>query len=83
MEYRYFNAINLTYSPHFLRGLSLGMNRMFQRYGGDGMKGGSFMQDYIPVLSSIFKNSAGGLGLQRLSHYTYHRQFYPQLPQVF
>ncbi|MFM1820422.1 MAG: hypothetical protein RLZZ402_781 [Bacteroidota bacterium] len=58
---RYFNAINLTYSPRFLRGLSLGVNRMFQRYGGDGMKGGSFMQDYIPVLSSIFKNSAGGL----------------------
>lgn len=58
---RYFNAINVTYSPSFLKGLSTGINRMFQRYGGDGMKGGSFMQDYLPVLSSIFKNSAGGL----------------------
>jgi len=58
---RYFNAINLTYSPRFFKGLSLGLNRMFQRYNGDGMKGGSFMQDYLPVLSSIFKNSAGGL----------------------
>ncbi len=58
---RYFNAINLTYSPRFLKGLSVGLNRMFQRYGGDGKKGGSFMQDYLPVLSSIFKNSAGGL----------------------
>jgi hypothetical protein len=58
---RYFNAINLTYSPSFLKGLSAGLNRMFQRYGGDGKKGGSFMQDYLPVLSSIFKNSAGGL----------------------
>lgn len=58
---RYYNALNLTFSPRFLKGLSLGINRMFQRYGGDGLKGGSFMQDYLPVLSSIFKNSAGGL----------------------
>ena len=55
---RYFNAINLTYSPRFLKGLSLGLNRMFQRYGGDGMKGGSFMQIYLPVFNTLLKNTA-------------------------
>ncbi len=58
---RYLNAINISYSPRFLKGLSVGLNRMFQRYGGEGMKGGSFIQDYLPVLGAVFKNSAGGL----------------------
>lgn len=57
---RYFNGINISYSPKFLKGLSVGANRMFQYYSDDTPKEGSFINKYIPVFGAIFKSQTGG-----------------------
>ncbi len=58
---RYFSGINLAYQPSFLKGLTVGVNRMFQYYTEDKAAGENFTQRYFPVFTSVFKNSAGGL----------------------
>ena len=59
-ENRYFNGVNFAYQPKFLKGFSVGVNRMFQYYLNDMKMEGNFMQKYVPVFSSIFKSNTGG-----------------------
>ena len=58
---RYFSGINFSYQPSFIKGLSVGMNRMFQYYIADKAVDENFTQRYFPIFTSFFKNSAGGL----------------------
>jgi hypothetical protein len=58
---RFFSGINLAYQPSFLKGLTVGINRMFQYYVDDKAAGENFTQRYFPVFTSIFKKGAGGL----------------------
>ena len=58
---RFFSGLNLAYQPSFLKGLTVGVNRMFQYYVEDKAAEENFTQRYFPVFTSIFKNSAGGL----------------------
>jgi Capsule assembly protein Wzi len=57
---RYFNGFNFAFQPIFIPGFTIGINRMFQYYTTDRSKMGNFIQTYIPVLTSVFKNKAGG-----------------------
>ena len=62
---RYFNGINFSYSPKFLKGFSVGVNRMFQLYADDIPKGGNFINKYLPVFGALFKSQTGsGNGLE-------------------
>jgi hypothetical protein len=58
---RYFSGMNISYAPVFMKGFSIGLNRMFQYYTSDQNIEGSFIQKYIPVFTSLFKAQAGGL----------------------
>lgn len=57
---RYFSGFNFAFQPVFMPGFSVGINRMFQYYLSDRDRMGNDVQTYIPVLTSIFKNKAGG-----------------------
>ena len=57
---RYFSGFNFAFQPVFMPGFAIGINRMFQYYVPDRNKMGNFIQTYIPVLTSVFKNKAGG-----------------------
>jgi hypothetical protein len=56
-EWRYINAMSISYQPKWVPGLFLGFNRSIQVYNGD--LGSGFL-DYLPVLSPIQKKNAGG-----------------------
>ncbi|MBF4472475.1 capsule assembly Wzi family protein [Flavobacterium sp. HJJ] len=56
-EWRYINAVSISYQPKWVPGLFLGLNRSVQIYNGD--LGGSFL-DYFPVILPIQKKSVGG-----------------------
>lgn len=57
---RYFSGFNFAFQPIFMPGFTIGINRMFQYYVSDRSKMGNFIQTYMPVLTSVFKNKAGG-----------------------
>jgi Capsule assembly protein Wzi len=57
---RYFSGFNFAFQPVFMHGFTIGINRMFQYYLNDQSRQGNFIQTYIPVLTSVFKNKAGG-----------------------
>ncbi len=60
-DWRYLNAMVVSYRPSFIPGLFVGMTRAFQLYGNNiDQPGLGFFNKYIPVLSAIFKNNAGG-----------------------
>lgn len=60
-DWRYLNAMVFTYSPSFIPGLSVGMTRAFQLYGNNIEQPGlGVINKYVPVLSAIFKDNAGG-----------------------
>jgi hypothetical protein len=56
-EWRYINAMSISYQPKWVPGLFLGLNRSSQVYNGD--LGNSFL-DYFPILLPIQKKSVGG-----------------------
>ena len=56
---RYFNGINFSYQPHVLKGLTVGINRMFQYDIGNRPFQGNTLETYIPVLSGLFKSTTG------------------------
>ncbi|MBT0813157.1 hypothetical protein KIH41_17850 [Litoribacter ruber] len=55
-DWRYVNAILLTYQPKWISGLTLGGTRVFQQY--DSFRGDSFA-DYFPVINPFQKVEAG------------------------
>ena len=57
---RYFSGFNFAFQPIFMPGFTMGINRMFQYYLSDKDRMGNAVQTYVPVLTSIFKNKAGG-----------------------
>lgn len=57
---RYFNGINFSYAPVFLKGFSIGLNRMFQMYVDDIPSSENFINKYVPVLGALFKSQTGG-----------------------
>jgi Capsule assembly protein Wzi len=57
---RYFSGFNFAFQPVFIPGFTIGINRMFQYYLSDQSRQGNFIQTYIPVITSVFKNKAGG-----------------------
>lgn len=56
-EWRYINAMNLTYNPKWIPGLFLGINRSFLIYNKDI---GSSFGGYLPVFNLFSKSSLGG-----------------------
>jgi hypothetical protein len=57
---RYFSGLNIAYQPSFIKGLTIGMNRMFQYYIDDKAAQENFTQRFFPIFTNFFKNSAGG-----------------------
>ena len=57
---RYFNGVNISYAPRFLKNFSVGANRMFQYYSEDVPKVGNFLNKYVPVFGVLFKSKTGG-----------------------
>lgn len=56
-QWRYFNAVVVTYQPSFFKNFHLGATRAFQTYKKDFQAlGGRFIQRYLPVLTNIFKD---------------------------
>ncbi len=55
---RYFSGLNFAFQPVFISGLTIGFNRAFQYYIDNIGSQINFVQKYIPVISSIFKNRA-------------------------
>jgi len=61
---RYFNGINFSYQPRFLKGLSIGLNRIFQYDISNRPFQGNTLETYAPVFSGLFKSTTGaGNGL--------------------
>jgi hypothetical protein len=56
-EWRYINAMSITYQPKWVTGFFLGLNRSVQVYNGD--LGNGFL-DYFPVFLPTQKKNAGG-----------------------
>jgi hypothetical protein len=57
---RFFSGFNFAYQPVFMPGFSVGINRMLQYYTFDRDSQGDFVQQFLPVITPIFKNKAGG-----------------------
>jgi hypothetical protein len=56
-QWRYFNAVVVTFQPSFFKNFHLGATRAFQIYKSDFQSlGGRFIQRYLPVLTNIFKS---------------------------
>jgi len=56
-QWRYFNAVVVTYQPSFFKNFHLGATRAFQVYKKDFQAlSGRFVQRYLPVLTNIFKS---------------------------
>jgi len=56
-QWRYFNAVVVTFQPSFFKNFHLGATRAFQVYKKDFQAlGGRFIQRYLPVLTNIFKS---------------------------
>lgn len=53
-DWRYFQAISLSYSPKWIKGLSLGVTRWVQQYSEDTKSS----NDYLPVFSKLFKQNS-------------------------
>lgn len=61
-DWRYLNAMVLSYQPSFFKGFTIGLTRAFQIYHTELYKeGGTFFRKYLPVFSALFKNSVGGV----------------------
>ena len=58
-DWRYMNAISLSYNPKWIKGLFLGLNRSFLVYNEDM---GNSLNDYLPVLSFLSKKAAASGG---------------------
>ena len=57
-DWRYLNAMVVSYQPRFLKGFFIGATRAFQLYERDfSVQDNSIVQKYLPVLTSIFKNA--------------------------
>lgn len=52
-DWRYLSGISFTYQPKWVKGLSIGMNRVFMVYSEDM---GNSLGDYIPVFNAVNKN---------------------------
>src|SRR5690606_6962306 len=55
-EWRYLNALMLSYNPKWIPGLFVGFTRTFQQY--RGTKGDGIL-DYLPVLLGVTKDAYG------------------------
>jgi hypothetical protein len=55
-EWRYLNAMVLTYQPSFLKGVFWGITRSFQLYNSDLDIQSSFIQKYLPVFTAFLKS---------------------------
>ncbi|MFN5147330.1 MAG: capsule assembly Wzi family protein [Bacteroidota bacterium] len=87
-QWRYFNAIVVTFQPSFFKNFHLGATRAFQTYKKDFQAlGGQFIQRYLPVLTNIFKEkgddpTGGATRDQQISLFTRwvfpkaHAEFY-------
>lgn len=57
-QWRYFNAVVVTYQPSFFKNFHIGATRAFQVYKKDFQAlSGQFIQRYLPVLTNIFKDN--------------------------
>ena len=57
-QWRYFNAIVVTFQPSFFKNFHIGGTRAFQTYKKDFQAlGGRIIQRYFPVLTNIFKDN--------------------------
>jgi hypothetical protein len=52
---RYINTLTLTYTPFFFKNMYLGANRVFHQFSLID-KSNNFIQDYLPVFNSLFRN---------------------------
>ena len=86
-QWRYFNAIVVTYQPSFFKNFHLGATRAFQTYRKDFQAlGGRFIQRYLPVLTNIFKEkgddpTGGATRDQQISLFT--RWVFPKAHSEF
>lgn len=56
-DWRYINGIVLSYQPSFMPDLFVGLTRSFQLYHTDFVLQPSFIEQYLPVFTALFKNS--------------------------
>lgn len=55
------NGISISLQPNFLKGIFIGLNRSYQYTEIDGEKiGVSFSEKFLPIFSTLFKNTLGG-----------------------
>ncbi len=55
---RYYNSINISYQPKFLKNIYLGLTRTFQNYTQlQSSNSNGFVYNYVPVFVAFFKNS--------------------------
>lgn len=86
-QWRYFNAVVVTFQPSFFKNFYIGGTRAFQVYKKDFQAlGGQFIQRYLPVLTNIFKAkgddpTGGGSRDQQLSLFT--RWLFPKAHAEF
>lgn len=86
-QWRYFNAVVVTFQPSFFKNFYIGGTRAFQVYKQDFQAlGGQFIQRYLPVLTNIFKSKGddpvGGASRdQQLSLFT--RWLFPKAHAEF
>ncbi len=60
-DWRYLNAMVLSYQPSFFKNFTIGFTRAFQIYHTDLVKQGQgFFKKYLPVFSGLFKKDVGG-----------------------
>lgn len=59
-EKRYLNGLSITWKPKWVKGLFIGMNRVFQVYRKDQSITTGFVDTYLPVLGGIFKKTLSG-----------------------
>jgi hypothetical protein len=59
-DWRYLNGLSVSWQPRWLKGLFMGMNRVFQVYNEDLKASASgFMDKYLPVFNVFQKKNAG------------------------
>lgn len=57
-DWLYLNGLSITWQPKWIKGLSLGVNRVFQLYSQDlRLPPVNILDDYLPVFGTLFKKS--------------------------
>lgn len=69
-DWRYLNALTISYNPKWIPGLFLGFTRLGYNYNGFIGEHQNFIKDYLPVLSGLFRSNSRAYSITGANNHT-------------